>query len=173
MATSREVLSRSPGQTGHFGELLALHLLPGDIVAFFGELGAGKTCMIQGICRGLGVPKGVYITSPTFVLMNRYQGRLPIYHFDFYRLTCEEEIRGLGYEEFLFGAGVSLIEWADRAGGLLPEGCMQVRMQVVSPTGRRIEISAQGGGYEERISMWRALGEAPGDATLEGCGDGG
>lgn len=163
MATSCEVMSHSPEQTGHLGEFLARHLLPGDIVAFFGELGAGKTCMIQGICRGLGVPEEVYITSPTFVLMNRYQGRLPIYHFDFYRLTCEEEIIGVGYEEYLFGEGVSLIEWADRAGGLLPEGCMQVRMQVVSPTGRRIEISAQGGGYEKRLSMWSAMGEVQGN----------
>ena len=160
MATSRVVMSRSPEQTGHLGGLLAGHLLPGDIVGFFGELGAGKTCMIQGICRGLGVPKGAYITSPTFVLMNRYQGRLPIYHFDFYRLACEEEIIGVGYEEFLFGEGVSLIEWADRAGDLLPAGCMQVRMQVVSPTERRIEISAQGDNYEKRLSMWRSMAEA-------------
>ncbi|MGA1842963.1 MAG: tRNA (adenosine(37)-N6)-threonylcarbamoyltransferase complex ATPase subunit type 1 TsaE [bacterium] len=160
MATICAVVSRSPEQTGNVGELLARHLQPGDIIAFFGELGAGKTCMIQGICRGLGVPKRAYITSPTFVLMNRYQGRLPIYHFDFYRLACEEEIIGVGYEEFLFGEGVSLIEWADRAGDLLPEECMQVRMQVASPTERRIDISAGGEGYEKRLSMWRALTDA-------------
>ena len=144
--------SHSSEQTLDLGRILAQSLLPGDILAFWGELGAGKTCLIQGICRGLGVSERVYITSPTFVLINCYQGRLPIYHFDFYRLSCQDEIMELGYEEFFFGQGVCMIEWADRAEGLLPDEHIRILMQIISPTERRIEFMAYGPGYEKRLS---------------------
>ena len=144
--------SHSSEQTQDLGKILARSLLPGDVLAFWGELGAGKTCLIQGICRGLGVSEGIYITSPTFVIINCYQGRLPIYHFDFYRLSCQDEIMELGYEEFFFGQGVCMIEWADRAEGLLPDEHIRILMQITSPTERRIEIMTYGPGYEKRLS---------------------
>ena len=151
--------SQSPEQTMDLGRIFARSLFPGDILAFWGELGAGKTCFIQGICRGLGVSEKVYITSPTFVIINRYQGRWPIYHFDFYRLSCQDEIIELGYEEFFFGQGVCLIEWADRAEELLPDEHVRILMQVISPTERRVEISAYGHNCEKRLAemdrQWR------------------
>ena len=152
-----EVFSQSFEQTMNLGRSLAQHLLPGDILAFFGDLGAGKTCMIQGICQGLGVSKDVYITSPTFVIMNRYNGRLPIYHFDFYRLSCREEIIDLGYEEFFFGQGVCMIEWADRAEGLIPDDYFKVLMKIISPTDRKVEIIAYGIDCQKRLSHLNSI----------------
>lgn len=146
------VLSRSSEQTMNLGRILANHLMPGDILAFFGDLGAGKTCLINGICQGLGVSGNVYITSPTFVIMNRYKGRLPIYHFDFFRLSCRDEIIDLGYEEFFFGEGVCMIEWADRAEDLIPDDYFKIIMHIISPTDRKIEIVAYGSTYKKRLS---------------------
>lgn len=150
-------LSQSSKQTMNLGRLLARQLLAGDILAFFGELGAGKTCFIKGICQGLGVPENVYITSPTFVIINRYIGRLPIYHFDFYRLSCLEEIIDLGYEEFFFGKGICLIEWADRAENLLPDDYFKISMHHISPKERKIEILAYGSDHQKRLSKLHSI----------------
>jgi len=144
--------SHSAEQTMDLGRLVAQHLLPGDILAFWGDLGAGKTCLIQGICRGLGVPEDVYITSPTFVIMNSYKGRIPVYHFDFYRLSCQDEVMDLGYEEFFFSRGICMIEWADRAENLISEEYFSILMQIVSPTERKIEMTAYGVSYKKRLS---------------------
>ena len=88
--------------------------MPGDIVLLFGDLGAGKTTLTQGICQGLGLEKGEYIRSPTFTLVNLYQGRIPINHIDLYRLESFAEIEALGLEEYLFSNSVSLIEWSEK-----------------------------------------------------------
>ena len=88
--------------------------MPGDIVLLFGDLGAGKTTLTQGICQGLGLNKGEYIRSPTFTLVNLYQGRIPINHIDLYRLESFAEIEALGLEEYLFSNSVSLIEWSEK-----------------------------------------------------------
>ena len=145
------LLSRSPEETMDIGRTMAQKVLSGDILAFSGDLGAGKTCFIQGVCRGLGVPEDIYITSPSFVILNRYKGRLPIYHFDFYRLSCQDEILDLGYEEYFFGHGVCLVEWAERAEGILSEAYLKIRINNLSPTERRIELSAYGDDYQERF----------------------
>ena len=96
------------------GDQLGKFLKPGDIVLLFGDLGAGKTTLTQGICHGLGINKGEYIRSPTFTLVNSYQGRIPINHIDLYRLNSFTEIEGLGLEEYLFCDNVSLIEWPEK-----------------------------------------------------------
>ena len=101
-------------ETLDFGERLGRCLQPGDIVLLFGDLGAGKTTLTQGISRGLGIPKSEYIRSPTFTLVNEYCGTLPIYHIDLYRLDSFSEIESLGLEECLFSNGVSIIEWAEK-----------------------------------------------------------
>jgi len=106
------VFTNNTGQTKAFGIRLARHLAPGAVIGFEGPLGAGKTTLIQGICEGLGVKEKV--VSPTFVLMHVYQGKIPVYHFDLYRLE-PKELEDLGWEEYLEGKGVSLIEWVDRA----------------------------------------------------------
>jgi len=108
----------SPEETIALGSRLAEHLAEGSVVALYGPLGSGKTCLIKGICQGLGVTQEV--TSPTFTLMNIYEGRLPVFHFDFFRIERVEEIAELGVEEFFFDEGVSVIEWAEKAAPFLP-----------------------------------------------------
>jgi tRNA threonylcarbamoyladenosine biosynthesis protein TsaE len=140
---SGSVISCSPEQTQQLGVELARRLEPGEVLAFFGDLGAGKTCLIQGICRGLGVED--YVNSPTFVLINEYQGYLaaaaiPVYHFDLYRLGTEHELEDLGVDEYLYGQGICLIEWAEHAGGLLPAQRREVALEHLDPDRRRITV---------------------------------
>ena len=137
------LVTHSAAETQALGVELGRSLTPGEVVAFYGDLGSGKTCMIQGICKALEVAD--YVTSPTFILINEYagwlQGRdLPVYHFDLYRLGGPDELEELGAEEYFYGRGVCMVEWAERAGELLPEGCRQVRLE-------------HGGGYERRVEI--------------------
>lgn len=124
--TARRFESRSPDETRRIGEALGARLGPGDVVACIGELGAGKTCFLQGLARGLGVVEPV--TSPTFVLLNHYRGRLPVYHLDAYRTESLTEILDLGIEEILGGGGVTVIEWAEKLLPLLPARTIVVRI---------------------------------------------
>ena len=110
--------SHNHKETLAFGERLGQCLKPGDIVLLFGDLGAGKTTLTQGLCRGLGMIKSEYTRSPTFTLVNEYNGNIPIYHIDLYRLDSFPEIEALGLEECLYSNGVSIIEWAEK---LFPE----------------------------------------------------
>ncbi len=145
-----ERFTDSEGETIALGELLAPQLGPGDVVALFGELGAGKTKFIQGVCRGLGV--GRFVASPSFVLINEYRGRLPVYHFDFYRIQREEELRELGLDEYFYGEGVCLVEWAERALRFLPEKRVEVTIAscgVEQPNRRHITIARRGTGAGE------------------------
>jgi tRNA threonylcarbamoyladenosine biosynthesis protein TsaE len=111
--TLQKLITHSPEETFSFGERFAASLRPGDVVGLVGRLGSGKTCLIQGMCRGLGVEEDT-VMSPTFTLINEYRGRYPIYHFDFYRISRPAEFFDLGLEEYLDGSGVCLIEWMDR-----------------------------------------------------------
>lgn len=111
------------------GATFARRLQPGDVVALLGDLGSGKTCFTRGVCAGLGVRE--HVASPTFVLMNVYHGlSLTVYHFDFYRITTLRQVRDLGFEEFLIGSGVCIIEWAERAAELLPVNRFDVRFDL-------------------------------------------
>jgi tRNA threonylcarbamoyladenosine biosynthesis protein TsaE len=134
----RTVVSTSPEVTAGAGEELARVLGPGDVVALTGELGAGKTCFVQGVVRGLGGT--VAATSPTFVLVNEYRGRLPVHHVDAYRTTSLTELLDLGLEELLDGAGVTLIEWADKLMPLLPARTIFVEIHGVGDEPRTITI---------------------------------
>ena len=99
----------------------------GDIIALVGELGAGKTALTKHIAEALGVKEDV--TSPTFTIIKEYKsGKLPLYHFDVYRLSCEEEMYELGYEEYFYGDGVCIVEWADKIAGILPKNSKVIRM---------------------------------------------
>ncbi len=104
----------SPERTRELGRRIGELSSPGTVLLLCGDLGAGKTCMTQGLARGLGVPAGEAVTSPTFTLMNHHRGRLDLFHFDLYRLADPEELRELGFEESLRGGGVTVVEWADR-----------------------------------------------------------
>jgi tRNA threonylcarbamoyladenosine biosynthesis protein TsaE len=118
-----------------------------DIVCLFGELGSGKTILTKGISAGLGVKKNK-VKSPSFVLMRQYKGRIPIYHFDFYRLDNPGDILGIGYEEFFYDEGICVIEWADRLKNLLPEKFLKIELFVKGEKTRLLNFSAQGSCYK-------------------------
>ncbi|MHB9144908.1 MAG: tRNA (adenosine(37)-N6)-threonylcarbamoyltransferase complex ATPase subunit type 1 TsaE [Symbiobacteriia bacterium] len=156
-----EFLSRSPADTQAFGRRLADRLQSGDVVLLEGDLGAGKTCLAQGICAGLGVTEAV--SSPTFTIIHEYQGRLPVYHLDAYRLTGSAEAESLGLEEILGGEGVALVEWSERIPEQLPADRLRIELQPVPAAGadvRRLLISGQGphaGPLAEELSRQCAL----------------
>lgn len=124
-----KIISHSAGQTEILGEKLATLLKGGSVVAFNGELAAGKTTMIRGICRGLQVRQPVQ--SPTFTLVNEYQGKFSVYHLDCYREQRKQEWLALGIEDYLYGDGVALVEWADAIGALIPRNAIRVIMNLV------------------------------------------
>ncbi|MBN1154958.1 tRNA (adenosine(37)-N6)-threonylcarbamoyltransferase complex ATPase subunit type 1 TsaE [candidate division KSB1 bacterium] len=125
---------------------MAKWLQNGDIVAFFGDLGSGKTYFIKGICEGLGIEDDV--TSPTFTIMNVYEGPVDVYHFDFYRVSTAADVYGLGYEDYFYSDGICLIEWADRIDSFLPENRIDIFIDTPKDTSyddrRDIKIIVRG-----------------------------
>ena len=134
------MISKSVEETIEAGARLAKRLKRGDVVALVGNLGAGKTVFTKGIAKGLGVKNPRYVNSPTFVLIKEYKGRLPLYHFDLYRLTTTNILDAESYEEYFYGDGVTVIEWADKIRTLLPSKYVEVRLAVVGESRRKIEI---------------------------------
>lgn len=131
--------THSAQETKNFGATFAKTLEPGSVLALVGELGSGKTCFVQGLARGLGIPKNIPIASPTFVLIHEYPGgRVPLFHFDFYRLEKEKEARNLNLEEYWEGEGISVIEWADRFVDLLPKRARWIYFKFMGETTREI-----------------------------------
>ena len=142
LSSAGELYTTSAEETKQFGRVLAAALRPGDLVALNGELGAGKTCLIQGIAEGLGVTD--VVNSPTFVLLNLFAGRdaaggeLTVYHFDLYRLASSDELEDIGAVEFFYDPqGVSLVEWAERLPESLPAARWEVRLEYGPTTADR------------------------------------
>jgi tRNA threonylcarbamoyladenosine biosynthesis protein TsaE len=136
-----EKKTNSAEETKEFGRNLTSRLKPGSVVALIGPLGSGKTVLAQGICSALEVKEAV--TSPSFVIINEYPGRLGgspiwVYHFDLYRLENLEEFAKLGYEEYFYGKGITLIEWAEKVTPFLPEKRWEVNFKILSETEREI-----------------------------------
>jgi tRNA threonylcarbamoyladenosine biosynthesis protein TsaE len=130
----------SESGTQRLGAALAAELPPSSVVALIGPLGAGKTRIVQAIASALGVPSGT-VTSPTFVLVNEYAGgRLPVFHFDTYRLKDEDEFLALGPEEYFDAGGITAVEWADRVAEFLPEGRYEITIEVIDETTRRMTL---------------------------------
>lgn len=123
---------KNTNETLKLGEIIGKSLNPGSIIALVGDLGAGKTVLVKGIAKGLGVDEEP--NSPTFVIMNRYEGRIPLYHFDLYRVSSEEELFGIGYDEFFFGEGVAAVEWADRVQNVFPEHTIKIEIKIPEPS---------------------------------------
>lgn len=138
-------------ETRTFGLLLAKLALPGDVICLSGDLGAGKTALTQVIAKGLEVPDSCYVTSPTFSILQEYPGRIPLYHMDFYRLSGESEVEDLGFEEFFYLSGLTVIEWSERAGTLIPESRLLLRMTIEDEFARKVEIDFGSGSWEERL----------------------
>ncbi len=134
-------ISDSPQETDHFGRFLGQNLQPGDLVALFGELGAGKTCLTQGIARGLGVPEEYRVTSPTFTIINEYPGRLTLYHLDMYRLTGVQDLDEIGYDECFNNSGVVVMEWAEKIKEVLPESAYFIFLTYINENRRKIVLS--------------------------------
>ena len=134
-----KVVSRSAQETQALGERLGARLGGGDVVACIGPLGAGKTCFLQGLARGLGVTTDV--TSPTFILVNQYRGRMPVYHVDAYRTGSLTELVDLGLEEMLHGPGVTIVEWADKLLPLLPARTIMVTITGLGDEPREFDIA--------------------------------
>jgi tRNA threonylcarbamoyladenosine biosynthesis protein TsaE len=128
--------------TEQLGRQLASLLRSGDVVALHGELGAGKTCLVRGLAKGLGVDEGL-VASPSFSLINEYPGPVSLFHIDCYRLHLEEEIEELGLEEYMDGRGITAIEWAERIIHL-PDDRLEISIRITSPTGRVIRMEAYG-----------------------------
>lgn len=137
--TTERIISESPESTISLFRETGRRAEPGTVLAFFGDLGAGKTTAAKAVAEGLGIEENV--TSPTFTLMETYSGgRLPFYHFDLYRIEDEGELDNLFFEEYWEGDGVSVIEWAQRAGSRLPENAVKIYIEYVSETERSITI---------------------------------
>ena len=133
-----KIITSSQKQTKGLGNKLAKKLRRGSLVALCGSLGSGKTTMIKGICQGLGVKE--LVRSPCFVIMTQYKGKLPIYHFDLYRLKNPDELHTIGYEEYFYGDGICLVEWAEKAEYYLPERRIDVFLKIISEAKREIKI---------------------------------
>lgn len=128
----------SAAETAQLGRTVGKRLQPGDTVLLIGDLGAGKTCFIQGLCSGLGVEEPV--TSPTFTLINEYQGRLPVAHFDLYRLNDPESVLDIGFDEYVHSNQVCLIEWADKFLEIMPADAIEVRIEIGEGERRKLVV---------------------------------
>lgn len=146
--TEVEVLAPTPEATREVGAILGYHARAGDLLLLVGELGVGKTTLVQGLCVGLGVPEPA--RSPSFVLVHRYEGRLPVYHVDLYRLEGPAEALALGLEEFAGVEGVTVVEWAERGLPAFPPEYLLVRFAWEGDTARRLSLR----GYGARGEAW-------------------
>ena len=143
--------SHSEKQTLSAGRKIAKSLKEGDVVCLYGDLGSGKTVLTKGIASGLGI-SFMDIISPTFVLLRRYQGKKRLNHFDFYRVKNAEEIINLGYEEYFYDRDITVIEWPDRLGTMLPREFLKIELRVKSDNERIIKMSAVGDNHAQLLN---------------------
>lgn len=130
--------TKSEEETIKLGEKIGVKLKRGDIVSLVGDLGAGKTYLTKGIVKSLNVKTGA--KSPTFVIINEYKGDLPVYHFDCYRIKGKDELERLGYEEYFYGNGVTVIEWADKVAELIPKNAVRIEIGITGKNERKFKI---------------------------------
>ncbi len=139
------------GETAAFGRGLGALLEKGMVIALKGELGAGKTTLVKAIANGLGILEED-VCSPSYTLINEYEGRLPVYHFDLYRLTDSSELYELGYDDYLEGEGISIVEWADAVPDALPGEYLSIKIEIVSDDERCFTVTAAGKRYETLVA---------------------
>lgn len=160
------VETRSSAETVELGARLGLILAPGDFIALEGELGAGKTQLAKGIARGLEVDPDTPVTSPTYTILNIYEGRIPLYHFDLYRLNGPEDIENLGFDEYFSGRGVCVVEWAERLEGDMPEDFLTVNLSHAGGDERSVSFEATGARAEAILRELVAGLNTPSNAGL-------
>jgi tRNA threonylcarbamoyladenosine biosynthesis protein TsaE len=147
----QSVISHSVEETEKLGMELARQLRPGDVVILIGEIGAGKTTFVRGLARGLGIPDSS-VVSPSFVLVRQYTtGRMPLYHADLFRLENLPQAASVGLEECYEAGGVTLIEWANKVPGVLPEQFLEIRFEAPDPETRRLTAVPHGPLYQGRV----------------------
>ncbi len=142
MSTSIVIETMSADETRELGGVLGALLDSGDVVALRGELGTGKTVLAQGVAVALGFDG--YVSSPSFVIVNAYRGRVDIHHVDLYRISDEGEIDDLGYRELFFGDGVAIVEWAERGSGFLPDDRIDIHIESTGRDQRTFTVSSSG-----------------------------
>ena len=154
---NRPWISRSAAETVRLGKAFARTLRPGDVLCLEGGLGAGKTTFVKGVALGLGLTKTDEVKSPTFVIMHIYPARIPVYHFDLYRLGGGEDLEAIGFEDFANdGRAVTCVEWAEKAPGLLPPEHLLIELGYLSDNGRRLEMRPSGKRYRELLARLKA-----------------
>jgi len=151
---SLELISHSPDDTLKIGTDIGELASGGDIFLLVGSLGTGKTCLTQGIARGLGITE--HTPSPSFVLVRQFYGRLPLYHIDLYRLDNINEIADLGLDDYLYSDGVCVIEWAEKGLSLLPQEHLMIVMSYLGDTERRLVFKPGSQRYREMMTELRA-----------------
>ena len=134
------------------GTVLGKIAEPGDVITLAGTLGAGKTALTQAIGRGLGINPRIYITSPTFSLLHEYTGRIPLYHLDLYRLGSEEEIESLGFPEYFYGRGLTVIEWPERLGTLMPAERLHIELFISGEVSRIAHLNPHGEFWQKKVA---------------------
>lgn len=141
----------SPEETMAFGRCLGSALQAGDVICISGELGAGKTHLTKGIARGLGIVDA--ITSPTYTILQIYEGKIPLYHFDLYRVEDAGELYDIGFEEYVFGQGACIIEWADKFGESMPRERLVISLEYGdnAEIERSIKLEARGSRYRHLL----------------------
>lgn len=149
-----EIVLHTLAETEQFGTLLGKYAGPGDIICLDGDLGAGKTTLSQAIARGLGVPETCYVTSPSFAIMHEYAGRLPMYHMDFYRLQDADDVADLGFEEYFYLEGLTVIEWSMRAIEILPQNRLKINILLNNDLSRTLQCEQEG---KDVSDLYRAV----------------
>ena len=152
-----QLISNSPDDTLKLGARIGELASGGDIFLLVGSLGAGKTCLTQGIARGLGIAENT--PSPSFVLVRQFYGRLPLYHIDLYRLDNINEIADLGLDDYLYGDGVCVVEWAEKGLSLLPREHLMIEIGYLGDTERRLLFQPGSQRYREMLSRLRSIRE--------------
>jgi len=135
------IISSSWEQTFNVGKELAAKLNPGDVIAFHGDLGAGKTVFVRGLAEGLGLDARV--TSPTFTIVNEYDGKIPLFHFDMYRLSGSDELFEIGWEDYLSRGGICAVEWSEITEDAFPENTINIHIKKIDDNSREITIDIQ------------------------------
>jgi tRNA threonylcarbamoyladenosine biosynthesis protein TsaE len=141
--TNSVFTTNSPEETLLLGEKIADYLEPGDVICLNGDLGAGKTHLVKGISRGLGISEHL-VNSPTFTLIHEYKGRIPVYHFDLYRVKSASELRDIGAEDYLYGNGICVVEWPQVLENDLPQNAVQVTIEKIDKSSRRLTFKPKG-----------------------------
>lgn len=151
----RSLTSHSPQETKAIAGKLTVLLEKGDIVSLTGDLGAGKTCFVQGLAQAMNLDFN--ITSPTFTLIKEYTGPLPLYHFDVYRLSSTQELVEIGYEEYFFDSGITVVEWGDKVAPLFPEDFLEIEFHRLKGNNRKLIIKPYGNKWKAKVERWMEL----------------